>query len=310
MAQVFLYGNPHYFYKELNSVTKAIQEAMRWFAPLSYIMVTEEIEGEKYYHYDWYLLGKDDIFDYYLPTHDRNSDAYFTYFAHSKILWEINAKSLVQSFYNQVIPNAEKIKFGNLDSLITKWMKGDFVKIINSSEKLLRKNQLYAIGYQVYDLNRTVVEWVRQKNATSLMNYDLVDIEYRPMIWQNEELRYKLFKDTKTLTGDWDLSVYHNENPNEELTERHEKNHWNEEVIHDKIIKPNLYDGHYENIFEKHRNEGKYFNIPSLLSDQSYVANQIENASKLLYAQQLTNMQAKWLSVMDRDEFLSHFNIE
>ena len=132
-----------YYYYELYEATQALQKSMLWFAPLSYVTSLDEIDGKKYYNYDRKLLDKWDDYQYYIPTRDENASLYLTYFAKAKTHWEMCSHDLISSFKNKILIYEDKIKFSDLNRLILKWVKHDFIRIMQQLEKRLRSKELY-----------------------------------------------------------------------------------------------------------------------------------------------------------------------
>ena len=82
-----------------------------------------------------------------------------------------------------------------------------------------------------------------------------------------------------------------------------------EKFIKKKVEKSALYSKYFSQIYKKYYdNDGKKLAIPELLGKQRFIASEIKNLSLLRYAQNLTNMQAKYLAVLSREEFLQYFN--
>ncbi|MCT0017223.1 hypothetical protein EFE32_10400 [Lactococcus lactis subsp. lactis] len=314
METIFFTGE--YYYYELYEATQALQKSMLWFAPLSYVTAVDEIDGKKYYNYDRKLLDEWDDYQYYIPTWDENASLYLTYFAKSKTHWEMCSHDLVFSFKNKILRYEDKIKFSDLNRLILNWVKHDFIRIMQQLEKRLRNEGLYSIGYHVYDLMRPVVKAAeRSETPHGVLREEDIQVEYFPRIWEIEHLADEVFKDTESIANDINLSVRHSEEiikqGRNELYQKHNENHWNREVYKEKVEKSALYSKHFNHIYKKYYdNDGKKLVIPELLGKQRFVASEIKNLALLQYAQNLTNMQAKYLAVLSREEFVRYFNVD
>lgn len=138
---------------------------MIWYAPLSYVTAVDEIDGINYYNYDRKLLDDWDDYQYYIPTNDENVSLYLTYFAKARTHWEMCSHELVSSFKNKILRYEEKIKFSDLNRLILNWIKHDFIRIMQQLEKRLKSEELYSIGYHVYDLMRPVVKTAEESET-------------------------------------------------------------------------------------------------------------------------------------------------
>ena len=305
-----------YYYYELYEATQALQKSMLWFAPLSYVTSLDEIDGKKYYNYDRKLLDKWDDYQYYIPTRDENASLYLTYFAKAKTHWEMCSHDLISSFKNKILIYEDKIKFSDLNRLILKWVKHDFIRIMQQLEKRLRSEELYSIGYHVYDLMRPVVEPAEKSKIPHGVRRDEgIQVEYFPRVWEIEQLADEVFKDTESITNDINLSNRHSEElikqGKKEIYDEHNKKGWNREVYKEKVDKFDLYFENFNQIYYKYfYSDGKKLVIPELLGEQRFVGALIKNLALLQYAQNLTNMQAKYLDVLSREEFIRYFNVD
>lgn len=311
MLQAFKISNSN-FSDELNPATQSIFHAMRWVAPLSSVMNAKKIDGKKYYFLDYRLLELYGIYDYYLPSHDEKSNLYFTYFAYSKLLWEAAREKLVHSFKNVVIPDKSKITFLKLDGLIKKWLLNSFVDDIKETENKFKNNELLQIGYEVFDLSRAIIRIISDSELMKeINNKDLIEIEYRPLIWQNRDMNFNLFKDARTLSANWDFTVYHSEDHDKELEEEHIGKGWNERTIKERVRVSDLYDyDSYRKIFEKYKEDGKYVVIPKLLTGQRFISDKIKLDALISQVRYLTVMQSAYLTLWDKDEFFNYFNLD
>lgn len=315
IVETIFYTGEYYYY-ELYEATQALQKSMLWFAPLSYVTAVDEIDGKNYYNYDRKLLDDWDDYQYYIPTWDENASLYLTYFAKAKTHWEMCSQELVSSFKNKVLRYDNKIKFADLNRLILKWIKHDFIQVMQQLEKRLKSEELYSIGYHVYDLMRPVVKAAEQSETShGVLIEEEIQVEYFPRVWEIEHLADEVFKDTESITNDINLSVRHSEEiikqGKDELYQNHDKNHWNREVYKEKVEKSALYSKYFSQIYKKYYdNDGKKLAIPELLGKQRFIASEIKNLSLLQYAQNLTNMQAKYLAVLSREEFIKYFNVD
>ncbi|KST79336.1 hypothetical protein E34_0842 [Lactococcus lactis subsp. lactis] len=312
MDSIFYTGK--YYYYELYEATQALQKSMIWYAPLSYVTAVDEIDGINYYNYDRKLLDDWDDYQYYIPTNDENASLYLTYFAKARTHWEMCSHELVSSFKNKILRYEEKIKFSDLNRLILNWIKHDFIRIMQQLEKRLKSEELYSIGYHVYDLMRPVVKTAEEsETAHGVLKEEEIQVEYFPRVWEIEHLADEVFRNAETITNDIDLSNRHSEEiikqGKKELYQKHDENHWNREIYKEKVDKSDLYSSRFSQIYEKYYyNDGKKLVIPELLGEQRFVALEIKNLALLQYAQTLTNMQIKYLAVLSREEFLQYFN--
>lgn len=310
-----LYTGEYYYY-ELYEATQALQKSMLWFAPLSYVTAVNEIDGVNYYNYDRKLLDEWDDYHYYIPTWDEDASLYLTYFAKAKTHWEMCNHDLVSSFKNKILRYEDKIKFSDLNRLILNWIKHDFIRVLQQLEKRLRSEELYSIGYHVYDLMRPIVETAeKSKIPLGVLRDEEIQVEYFPRVWEIEQLADEVFKDTESITNDINLSNRHSEEiikqGKKEIYDEYNKKEWDRKVYKEKVEKSALYSKHFNHIYKKYYdNDGKKMVIPELLGKQRFVASEIKNLALLQYAQNLTNMQAKYLAVLSREEFIRYFNVD
>ena len=72
-----------------------------------------------------------------------------------------------------------------------------------------------------------------------------------------------------------------------------------------------MYFENFNQIYYKYfYSDGKKLVIPELLGEQRFVGALIKNPALLQYAQNLTNMQEKYLDVLSREEFIRYFNVD
>ena len=145
------------------------------------------------------------------------------------------SRELVSSFKNKILRYEDKIKFSDLNRLILNWVKHDFIRIMEQLEKRLKSEELYSIGYHVYDLMRRVVNAAEQSETPhGVLIEEDIQVEYFPRVWEIEHLADEVFKDTESITNDINLSVRHSEEiikqGKDELYQKHDENHWNREV--------------------------------------------------------------------------------
>ena len=305
ISDYFHYSMP--FYEELYPATRTIHEAMRWFAPLSYVMVEEDIEGTSHYHYDRNLLDEDDYSSEHLPDFTEETSLYLSYFDQLKILWEISKERLIQSFNSFVIPSQIEIDFKKLDDLITKWILGDFKKQSKKSEEILRGNELFAIGYEIYDMLLEMKKWTANEDQyMQLANEQMITIEYRTKKSRRKYKEFDGFKGAKTITNNWDLTIFDTSLPNDNQSIDVEEM----ETISEEVPQGILYEPKsHKLVVNKYNEEGRYAVIPGLLSNQRVVTDNIKFKAVLFQARFLMQIQDEYLKLMDRDEFLQHLKI-
>ncbi|NHI77835.1 helix-turn-helix domain-containing protein [Lactococcus petauri] len=305
-----------YYYYELYEATQALQKSMLWYAPLSYVTAVDEIDGKNYYNYDRKLLDEWDDYQYYFPTRDEYASLYLTYFAKARTHWEMCSRELISSFKSKVLRYDDKIKFSDLNRRILNWVKHDFIQIMQQLEKRLRSEELYSIGYHVYDLMRPVVKAAEQSETPhGVLVEEDIQVEYFPRVWEIEHLADEVFKDSESITNDINLTSRHSEEiikqGKKELYDEHAEKQWNREVYKEEVDKSAIYWDEFEEVHRKYYfNEGKKLIIPELLGGQRFVAKEIKNLALLQYAQTLTYMQEKYLTLMGREEFIKYFNVE
>lgn len=312
MSEMFHTGD--YYYYELYEATQALQKTMQWYAPLAYVQSVDEIGGKTYYNYDKDLLGEEDDFQYYIPTRDENASLWLTYFAIAKTQWEMSSRELVLSFRHKILKDNDKIKFSDLNRLILNWVNHDFIRVMQQLEKRLEAEELYSMGYHVYNLISPVIKTIENpKLSHKILVEEEINVEYVPRIWGLEHLADEVFKDTKSLTNDIDLTARHSEpiikQGKKEMYQRQEKRGWNRDVYKEDVNKSLLFTN-FDVLYNKYNEEGKVFKIPELLGSQRFVASGIKNLALLRYAQSLTYLQVQYLSVLSREEFIKYFNVE